>query len=113
MLIKICTLLVVISFQTCIMAEQHWAVGGWDCRSWGAIRLLEDYYAIDIDAEGCLVNWGMWQNFNQNSVIIVWIENRRIDIIAKENNKFYTQSCYGFGIASTVEETHKILKEKK
>jgi hypothetical protein len=93
-------------------SDEHWAVGGWDCRSWGAIRLLEDRYAIDVDPEGYLMNWGMWQDFDENSVIIVWVENTKIDIITKENNKFYTQHCYGFGLSSNIEETHKTLKEK-
>jgi hypothetical protein len=93
-------------------SEEHWAVGGWDCRSWGAIRLLNDHYAIDVDPEGCLINWGMWQDFDQNSIIIFWAENTKMDIISKENNKFYTQNSYGFGISSEIEETKKILTEK-
>jgi hypothetical protein len=35
-----------------------------------------------------------------------------MDIISKENNKFYTQNSYGFGISSEIEETKKILMEK-
>ena len=93
-------------------SEEHWAVGGWNCRSWGAIRLLDDHYAIDVDPDGFLTNWGMWQDFDQNSVIILWFESSKMDIITKENNKFYTQNCYGFGISSEIEETQKIFKEK-
>lgn len=93
-------------------SEEHWAVGGWDCRSWGAIRLLDDHYAIDVDPEGCLMSWGTWQDFDKNSVIIVWIDSSKIDMITKENNKFYTQHSYGFGVASEIQETHKTLKGK-
>lgn len=105
-------LIIIASFmQNFIFAADHWAVGGWDCRSWGAIRLLKDNYAIDVDPEGCLLNWGVWQDFDNNSVIIVWVESRRIDIITRENDKFYTQNCYGFGVSSEIEETRKIMKE--
>lgn len=90
--------------------EKHWAIGGWDCRSWGAIRLLEDRYAIDLDPEGCLNNWGVWQDFDENSVLIVWMESNKVEIIVKDKDKFYTQSCFGFGMGSVVEETKKILK---
>lgn len=101
-----------INFSSICYSDEHWAIGGWDCRSWGAIRLLDDHYAIDVDPEGCLTNWGMWQDFDQNSVIIVWVESRKIDIITRDKNKFYTQSCYGFGISSEIQQTNKILKEK-
>ena len=100
-------------FCSNVYGEQHWAVGGWDCRSWGAIRLLNDHYAIDVDPEGYLMNWGMWQDFDQNSVIILWIESSKMDIITKENNRFYTQHSYGFGISSEIEETKKIFIEVK
>lgn len=107
----IISLFCLIAISVC-KSEEHWAVGGWDCRSWGAIRLLNDHYAIDVDPEGFLINWGMWQDFDQNSIIIMWVESSKMDIIAKENNKFYTQHSYGFGISSEIEETHKIFKEK-
>jgi hypothetical protein len=111
MLIKIFTIVLAISYQACIMAERHWAVGGWDCRSWGAIRLLDDRYAIDLDPEGCLNDWGVWQDFDQHSVLIVWQESSRREVINKSGDKFYHQMAYSFGIASQIQEIRKILKE--
>lgn len=110
MLIKILTIVLAISYQACIMAEQHWAVGGWNARSWGAIRLLDDRYAIDLDPEGHLNDWGVWQDFDQYSVLIVWQESSRREVISKMDGKFYHQVAYSFGIASNVEEVKKILK---
>lgn len=113
MLIKILTIMLAISYQACIMAEQHWAVGAWDCRSWGAIRIFEDGYTIDVNPDGELQNWGVWQNHNNNSIIIVWLDSSLVEIIEKNtDNKFYRQGTYSFGIGSEIEETKKILKDK-
>ena len=91
--------------------EQEWPVGCWDCRSWGAIRLLEDNTAISVDPDGNLENWGIWQyNIHNNRVLIVWMESEMIEIIEKENDKFFRQSAFPWGIASEVEETKKIGK---
>jgi len=40
-----------IIFSSICYSDEHWAIGGWDCRSWGAIRLLDDHYAIDVDPD--------------------------------------------------------------
>lgn len=93
---------------------EHWAVGAWDCRSWGAIRIFEDGYTIDVNPDGELQNWGVWQNHNENSIIIVWLDSSLVEIIEKTpNNKFYRQGTYSFGIGSEIEETKKILKDKQ
>jgi len=94
-------------------ADDHWAVGAWDCRSWGAIRLLDDHYAIDLDPEGHLNSIGAWQDFDQNSIIIAWIDTTKIEIIQKNGDKFFRQSYYGFGAGSELQETKKILTEKE
>jgi hypothetical protein len=92
---------------------EHWAVGAWNCRPWGAIRIFEDGYAVDVNPDGELQNWGVWQNHDADSIIIVWLDSDLIEIIeARPDNKFYRQCCYGFGIGSEVEETKKILKDK-
>jgi hypothetical protein len=95
--------------QNCI-AEDHWATGGWNCRHWGAIRLFEEpfKFATDLDPEGFLQNYGVWQDYDQNSVIIVWESGKR-EIIAKEGNKYYNQTAYSFGISSNIEEISKII----
>lgn len=94
-------------------ADDHWAVGAWDCRSWGAIRLFEDNIAIDIDPEGCLNSIGAWQNFSENAIIIAWIDTTKIEIIERSGSKFYRQCSYGFGPGSDIQETKKILTEKE
>ena len=96
-----------------VLADQHWAVGGWDCRSWGAIRLFDDGLMIDVDPDGFLTNWGYWQIFDQNSVILMWMDSSKMEIITKDGDKFYTQSSHGFGISSEIEETKKTLIEKE
>jgi hypothetical protein len=82
-----------------LQAEPHWAVGCWDCRSWGAIRLFNDNYAIDVDPEGDLNDLGCWQNFSPDSVIIIWTESRRIEIIQKDTGKFLHQTLFGYSSA--------------
>lgn len=95
------------------LAEHHWAVGGWDCRSWGSIKLTEDFFAVDLDPQGEMQDWGAWQNYDQHSIVIIWMDSYRIEIINEHYGKFYRQMAIeGFGIVSEVEETKKIIKEK-
>ena len=97
--------------QNEIKRKVDWPIGCWDCRSWGAIRLLDDHYAIDLDPDGNLQDWGVWQyNLHENRVLIVWMESTRIEVIEKEGDKFYRQSAYNFGPSSKIEETKKIGK---
>jgi len=93
-----------------ILGEDHWATGGWNGRHWGAIRLFEEpfKFATDLDPEGFLQNYGVWQDYDQHSVIIVWESGKR-EIIAKEGNKYYNQTAYSFGISSNIEEISKII----
>jgi len=100
-------ILIWLAIASTSLAEKHWAVGYWDCRSWGGIRLSEEGYANDLGPEGQLQNWGAWQPFDQNSIIVVWMESSKIEIITKEGDKFYTQNCYGFGISSEITETKR------
>lgn len=88
-----------------------WPVGGWNCRAWGAVRLLADGYAIDLDPEGALQNWGRWQFYTENDVIIVWMESSKIDVISKTEDQYFHQSFFPFGSSTTVEEVKKILIE--
>ena len=92
------------------LGEEHWATGGWNCRHWGAIRLFEEpfKFATDLDPEGFLQNYGVWQDYDQHSVIIVWESGKR-EIIAKEGNKYYNQTAYSFGVSSNIEEVSKII----
>lgn len=95
-------------------AEEHWAVGGWDARNWGAIRLFDfelGKWAIDVDPEGNQQDWGIWQDYDRYSVIIVWMDSSRKEIIHKDNGKFYHQTSHSFGISSDIEEIKKIIKE--
>ena len=94
------------------LGEDHWATGGWSCRAWGAIRLYQDpiKFATDLDPEGYLQDYGVWQDYDQNSVIIVWYCGRR-EIIAKESDKYYHQTAYNFRLSSEVEEIYKIIKK--
>jgi len=97
------------------IAEEHWAVGGWNARHWGAIRLFDfelGKWAIEVDPEGNQQDWGVWQDYDQNSVIIIWMDSSRREIIHKHDGKFYHQTGYSFGIASNIEEIKKILKDK-
>jgi hypothetical protein len=96
-------------------AEEHWAVGAWNARSWGAIRLFDfelGKWAIDVNPEGNQQDWGVWQDFNQHSIIIIWMDSSRREIIHKHDGKFYHQTAYSFGIASKVEEIKKTLKDE-
>lgn len=97
------------------LAEQHWAVGGWNARNWGAIRLHEDpiKFATDINPDGFLQDYGLWQDYDDWTVIIIWTESGRREMIAKDGNKFYSQVSYSFGIASNVEEIKKIVTGDK
>lgn len=89
--------------------EPDWPIGCWNCRSWGAMRLLEDGYCIDTDPEGFLNDWGVWQRFcGSDAVIVVWMESSRVEIIQKEKDNYYHQTSYSFGIGSLVEEVKKI-----
>ena len=88
-----------------------WPIGCWNCRSWGAMRLLEDGYCIDTDPEGLLNDWGVWQHFcGPDAVIVMWMESSRVEIIENNNGKYYHQTSYSFGIGSAVEEIQKIGK---
>jgi hypothetical protein len=98
------------------LAEQHWAVGGWNARNWGAIRLFDfelGKWAIDVDPEGNQQDWGIWQDYDQNSIIILWMDSSRREIIHKHDGKFYHQTAYSFGIASNIEEIQKTIKKKE
>ena len=70
--------------------------------------MLEDGYAIDLDPEGKLNNWGVWQHSgNENRVLIVWVESGMMEIIEKRGDKYLRQSAYSWGIASEIEEVKK------
>jgi len=88
----------------------EWPIGCWDCRGWGAIRLLEDRYAIDLDPEGHLQNWGVWQWYDQHTVIVMWMESNMLEFIQKDGDKYMRQSLYSFGPGSSLEEVKKIGK---
>lgn len=103
--------LLLLCFVSELSLGNEWPVGCWDCRSWGAIRLLEDRYAIDTDPEGLLNDWGVWQHFGgPNQVIIVWMESSRVEMIQHESGKYYHQMSYSFGIGSNIEEVKKVGK---
>lgn len=93
-------------------ANEHWATGGWSCRPWGAIRLYELPYKFctDVDPDGFLQDFGYWQDYDQNSIIIVWEDTSRMEIISQDKNKYYHQAAYPFGISSTIEEVSKTIK---
>lgn len=94
-------------------SEEHWAVGGWDCRHWGSLKISEDHYAFDLDPEGIVQDFGVWQDYDQYSVVIVWQDSYRIEIINKHYDKFYRQVMIeGFGAISEVEQTRKINTKK-
>lgn len=96
------------------VADTEWPIGGWNTKSWGAIRLLDDGYVIDLDPEGKLQNWGIWQyHCSENAVLIIWMESSMMEVIAKEGDKYYRQSAYPFGISSEIQEVKKIFKEDK
>lgn len=113
MLVKTLFFMLAILVSKCIIGAEHWAIGGWDCRSWGAIRVLDDGYVIDLDPEGDLQNWGIWQDRNENAIIIVWMESSMLEIIERRKDKFVRQSAFTFGVSSDIEETKKILTEEK
>lgn len=86
----------------------HWASGCWNCRSWGAINVLEDGYVIYTDPEGNAQDIGVWQNYTQDSIIIMWMESSMMEIIEKREKCFVRQSSFGFGVSSEIEEVKKI-----
>jgi hypothetical protein len=90
-------------------SEEHWAIGGWDCRHWGSIKVLKNKYVIDLDPEGKVQDVGFWQDYDQHSIVIIWSDSYRIEIINKHYGKFYRQVMIeGFGIVSNVEEVQKL-----
>ena len=95
--------------------RQDWMIGGWNTKHWGAIRLYEDGYVTDLDPQGDLQNWGIWQNFNgdEDEVLIIWMESSMMEIIQRSGDKYYRQSAYPFGVSSEIIEVKKILKEDK
>lgn len=98
-----------LSFSVCF--AEDWPVGCWDCRSWGAIRLLENNYAVYVDPDGYLQNWGIWNyNIHPNRIIIVWMESDMVEVIEKQEDRFVRQSCFPWGTSSEIEETKKISK---
>lgn len=102
-------LLLYLSPITCFSNE--WPVGCWDCRSWGAIRLFEDHYVIYVDPDGNLEDWGIWNyNIHYNRVMIIWMDTNMVEVIEKEKDVFVRQSCFPWGVSSTIEETKKIGK---
>ena len=108
--------LIVCMFCSRIDAEEHWVVGAWDTRSWGAIRLYEEpyRYAVDVDPDGEVRNYGVWQDFDKNSVLIVWVLNNSCEIIEKnDDGKFYFETAHNFGVSGTVMETKKIHSDDK
>ena len=97
--------------KTEIKRQVDWPVGCWNCRSWGAIRLLDDHYAIDTDPEGRLNNWGIWQYYcSDDAVIIVWMESSYDEVIQKNNDKYFMQSLWRGDMSSKVEEVKKVGK---
>lgn len=112
--------ILLLTISICLMpsfclAEDHWAVGAWNARSWGAIRLFDfelGKWAIDVNPEGDQQDWGVWQDFDQHSIIIIWMDSSRTEIIHRHDGKFYHQTAYSFGIASNIEEIKKTLKDK-
>lgn len=95
--------------------RQDWMIGGWNTKHWGAIRLYEDGYVTDLDPQGDLQNWGIWQNFNgdEDEVLIIWMESSMMEIIQRSGDKYYRQSAYPFGVSSEIIEVKKIFKEDK
>lgn len=94
-----------------ISFAEEWPVGCWDCRPWGAIRLLDNRYVVYVDPDGNLQNWGVWNyNIHSNRIMIVWMESDMLEIIEKEEDKFFRQSCFPWGTSSEIEETKKIGK---
>ena len=97
--------------------QDGWPVGGWNCRAWGVVRLLADGYAIDLDPEGALQNWGRWQFYTEQDVIIVWMESSKIDVISKvekqgdSKSQYIHQSFFPYGPSSNPEEVKKIFIE--
>lgn len=100
-----------IILNTVAFSEEHWATGGWNSRHWGAIRLYEEpiKFATDIDPDGFLQDYGLWQDYDDWTVIIIWTESGRREMIAKDGNKFYSQISYSFGISSNAEEIKKTI----
>lgn len=108
LLLTLCLSLAIISVADEIQ-RTTWPIGCWGCRSWGAIRVLEDGYAIDLTPEGKLNNWGVWQHSGgENRVLIVWAESGMMEIIEKSGDKYLRQSAYSWGIGSEIEEVKKI-----
>jgi hypothetical protein len=90
----------------------HWAVGGWDCRSWGAIRLFDvdsGRWALDLSPDGDQQDWGVWQEFSQDSIIIIWMDSSRMEVIMKSDDRYFHQMAYAFGISSHIEPTKKTI----
>ena len=101
-------IIVCFSLSEC-KSDDHWAVGGWDCRHWGSVKISKDHYAFDLNPEGIVQDFGVWQDYDQYSIVIVWQDSYRIEIINKHYDKFYRQVMIeGFGIVSDVEEVNKI-----
>lgn len=91
--------------------EPEWWCGCWGIRSFGSVRILPDRWAIDTDPEGRLNDFAFSQNFcGSDSIIIVWMESSRVEIIENNNGKYYHQMSYSFGIGSEIEEVKKIGK---
>jgi len=91
-------------------SADEWPIGCWGCRSWGSVRLLEDRYAIETDPEGRLLKWGCWQYRNENEVIILWMDSQIIEIIEKQEDKYFMQALWGLDIESNIEIIKKIGK---
>jgi hypothetical protein len=94
-------------------ADQHWITGAWDCRSWGAVRFYEEpyRYAVDVDPDGNVNNWGYWQDFDENSILVVWMNNNSMDMFSRMDGKVVFQTMYSFGVSNDITETKKILKK--
>lgn len=88
----------------------EWPTGCWDFRDWGAVRLLEDRYAIVVTPQGRLLNWGVWQYRTENEVLIVWMESTTDEVLAKDGDKYYVQAIWMGDMTSKVQETKKIGK---
>lgn len=92
-------------------SDTEWPIGGWNTKHCGAIRLLDDGYVIDLDPEGKLQNWGIWQYYcGENAVLIIWMESSYDDVIQKNNDKYFIQSLWSGDMSSKVEEVKKIGK---
>jgi len=111
MMRTIAVLLLLFCGQYC--NAEHWITVAWDCRSWGAVRFYEEpyRYAVEVDPDGNVNNWGYWQDFDENSILVVWMNNNSMDMFVRMDGKVVFQTMYSFGTSNDITETKKILKK--